>query len=72
MGTTLDIAIRLEELFNAPARRDDRPHRCRSTDRKPPNPRAGDVLVDPNAWDGDPRDAAAPFQALALFERHTS
>ncbi len=73
MGTTLDVAIRLEELFNAPLVETIELIGYRSPEpEKPPEATAGDVLVDLERMGMEIHAMRqAPFQALALFDRHT-
>jgi putative transcriptional regulator len=73
MGTTLDIAIKLEELFSAQLVETIELVGYRSPEPEaPPEFVAGDVLVDLERI-GMKIHAMrqAPFQALALFEKHT-
>ena len=73
MGTTLDIAIKLEDLFNAPLVEviellDYRPPEPET----PPESASGDVLVNLERMGMEIHAMRqAPFQALALFDRHT-
>jgi len=73
MGTTLDVAIKLEELFNAPlvetiellGYRTPKPE-------KPSGSASGDVLIDLERIGMEIHAMRqAPFQALALFDKHT-
>lgn len=73
MGTTLDVAIKLEDLFNAPLVETIELLGYRTPEpEKPPEPTAGDALADLERM-GMKIHAMrqAPFQALALFDRHT-
>ncbi|NLA99678.1 MAG: transcriptional regulator [Methanomicrobiales archaeon] len=73
MGTTLDIAIKLEDLFNAPLVEviellDYRPPEPET----PPESASGDVLINLERMGMEIHAMRqAPFQALALFDRHT-
>ncbi|MFA7562379.1 MAG: transcriptional regulator [Methanoculleus sp.] len=73
MGTTLDIAIKLEDLFNASLVEviellDYRPPEPET----PPESASGDVLVNLERMGMEIHAMRqAPFQALALFDRHT-
>ncbi|WP_292731460.1 transcriptional regulator [Methanoculleus sp.] len=73
MGTTLDVAIRLEELFNAPLVETIELIAYRSPEpEKPPESTAGDVLIDLERMGMEIHAMRqAPFQALALFGQHT-
>ncbi len=73
MGTTLDIAIRLEELFSAPLVETIDLVGYRSPEpEKPPESTSGDVLVNLERMGMEIHAMRqAPFQALALFDRHT-
>lgn len=73
MGTTLDVAIRLEELFNAPLVETIELVGYRTPEpEKPLESTTGDVLVDLERIGMEIHAMRqAPFQALALFDRHT-
>lgn len=73
MGTTLDVAIRLEELFNAPLVETIELISYRTPEpEKPLESTTGDVLVDLERIGMEIHAMRqAPFQALALFDRHT-
>ncbi|WP_292364085.1 MULTISPECIES: transcriptional regulator [unclassified Methanoculleus] len=73
MGTTLDVAIRLEELFNAPLVETIELVGYRSPEpENPPESTTGDILVDLERMGMEIHAMRqAPFQALALFDRHT-
>lgn len=73
MGTTLDVAIRLEELFNAPLVETIELVGYRSPEAEtPPESTTGDILVDLERMGMEIHAMRqAPFQALALFDRHT-
>ncbi|HOI58841.1 MULTISPECIES: transcriptional regulator [unclassified Methanoculleus] len=73
MGTTLDIAIRLEELFSAQLVETIELVDYRSPEPEgPPESATGDVLVDLERMGMEIHAMRqAPFQALALFEKHT-
>ncbi len=73
MGTTLDVAIRLEEFFNAPLVETIELVGYRSPEpENPPESTTGDVLVDLERMGMEIHAMRqAPFQALALFDRHT-
>ncbi|KLK88566.1 transcriptional regulator [Methanoculleus sediminis] len=73
MGTTLDVAIRLEEIFNAPL-----VETIELLGYRTPEPEKhlestpGDVLADLERMGMEIHAMRqAPFQALALFDRHT-
>ncbi len=73
MGTTLDVAIKLEELFNAPLVETIELLGYRTPEpEKPAESASGDVLIDLERM-GMKIHAMrqAPFQALALFDKHT-
>jgi len=73
MGTTLDVAIRLEELFNAPLVETIELIGYRSPE-PPASPESatGDVLINLERMGMEIHAMRqAPFQALALFDRHT-
>ncbi|MDD4566861.1 Helix-turn-helix [Methanoculleus chikugoensis] len=73
MGTTLDVAIRLEELFNAPLVETIELLGYRTPEpEKPAESTPGDVLVDLERMGMEIHAMRqAPFQALALFDEHT-
>ncbi|BBL66896.1 transcriptional regulator [Methanoculleus chikugoensis] len=73
MGTTLDVAIRLEELFNAPLVETIELLGYRTPEpEKPAGSTPGDVLADLERMGMEIHAMRqAPFQALALFDRHT-
>lgn len=73
MGTTLDVAIRLEEFFNAPlVETIDLIGYCTPEPEKPAESTSGDVLVDLERMGMEIHAMRqAPFQALALFDKHT-
>ncbi|WP_054848003.1 transcriptional regulator [Methanoculleus chikugoensis] len=75
MGTTLDVAIRLEELFNAPPLVETIEllgYRTPPEPEKPAGSTPGDVLADLERMGMEIHAMRqAPFQALALFDRHT-
>ena len=73
MGTTLEIAIRLEEVFNAPLVETNDLIGYHSPEPvKPPEPVSVDILSDLERIGMEIYAMRqAPFQALALFNRHT-
>ncbi|MDD2472382.1 MULTISPECIES: transcriptional regulator [unclassified Methanoculleus] len=75
MGTTLDVAIRLEELFGAQLVEMIELVGYRSPEpgpEVPPESATGDVLVDLERMGMEIHAMRqAPFQALALFDKHT-
>ena len=73
MGTTLDVAIRLEEFFNAPLVETIELIGYRTPEpEKPAESTPGDVLVNLERIGMEIHAMRqAPFQALALFDKHT-
>lgn len=73
MGTTLDVAIRLEELFSAPLVETIELVGYRTPEpENPPKSTVGDVFIDLERMGMEIHAMRqAPFQALALFDRHT-
>ena len=73
MGTTLDVAIRLEELFSAPLVETIELVGYHSPEPgNPPQSATGDAFVDLERMGMEIHAMRqAPFQALALFDRHT-
>ncbi len=73
MGTTLDVAIRLEEFFGAPLVETIELVGYRSPEPGiPPQSAVGDAFVDLERMGMEIHAMRqAPFQALALFDRHT-
>ncbi|MDK2916880.1 MAG: putative transcriptional regulator [Euryarchaeota archaeon] len=73
MGTTLDIAIRLEELFDAPLVETIELLGYPTPEpEKPAGSTSGDILADLERMGMEIHAMRqAPFQALALFDEHT-
>ncbi len=73
MGTTLDVAIRLEELFNAPLIETIELVGYQSSGpQAPAETPTGDIPIDLERIGMEVHAMRqAPFQALALFDRHT-
>jgi putative transcriptional regulator len=73
MGTTLDVAIKLEELFNAPLVETIELIGHRSPEpEKSLESKTGDILIDLERMGMEIHAMRqAPFQALALFDKHT-
>ncbi len=74
MGTTLDVAIRLEELFSAPLIETIELLDYQSSEprARPAESATEDILVDLERMGMEIHAMRrAPFQALALFDRHT-
>ncbi|MBP7410983.1 MAG: transcriptional regulator [Methanoculleus sp.] len=73
MGTTLDVAIRLEELFSAPLVETIELVGYHSPEPgNPPQSATSDAFVDLERMGMEIHAMRqAPFQALALFDRHT-
>ncbi|MFA5613288.1 MAG: transcriptional regulator [Methanoculleus sp.] len=74
MGTTLDVAIRLEELFSAPLIEmiELLDYQSSEPRTRPVESATEDILVDLERMGMEIHAMRrAPFQALALFDRHT-